>query len=806
MEFFSNILLNEGARDRALEMFLPYFQKRGMDITISQLKQALLAKFVNEAGMHNLSLESNFYLVGVARYYFNGDLTTNKQLNILYPRVKDRFNQEVCQRLDALVEILRNAYVDSVGTKWEQPEDFGKLSIQQLLKKYNAKINKALGIDVKPEVPAEVPQVSQDYTAGKNYTYEILYSYEDAKKYNRATEPGAWCITYGKQHYDGYVKRLKIHYVVFRQNGYENIPRKVTEGFTKRKPHDAYGNSLICVLQSNSSAKPVYITSRWNHGSYMDRTDGTEADHAYTTEEFLNTIGCDSSVLERAFEQWKSNCNSDEIKAKDRTAMRADRLNAMRQLKYAQMMINGGADPFSIQYLRLVPIDKDDERAYYGEGKRNSKGLYWVEVSVNDNESFVTFMDRKRIMFDKFLVSSTSSGMGHNMSGYRHNMTKKYIAFRKADDSFLIYDRMRRQFVDLGGIINFKYGSSQFTSSYDTKGYKYGVVAMSGNQLGLINLETLKPVKARNGSPWFETIVPKGSRSTSNSDYRGHIQMPILSIEGNILRLIYDSASGEEYLFNTRTDSFIDNSGIPEGFVQYPENRTNGLPGWNYIMFVKKGLENQMNPFGDPGCPMIFKNGDNGSIFSIGGKTEFLDFEKEQNVIGFRPVGEEVTYYGDIKANKIITFNGQPVTTKYRSALEYDSISGYYLISQSRWYKVEGDTTSPYYGKVTYGNFFHQVMLYNPYTQDFYHDEKNCVGGDGYLFYWYGGGGWVEPAGVPKNWSGVKGRELAVAKGWLVQIPTAKEVAESQTVKVESRNTITSILREEIEKLIKNIK
>ena len=793
MEIFSNILLNEGARDRALEMFLPYFQKRGMNITISQLKQALLAKFVNEAGMHNLSLESNFYLVGVARYYFNGDLTTNKQLNILYPRVKDRFNPQVCQRLDALVEILRNAYVDSVGTKWEQPEDFGKLTIQQLFKKYNSKINKALGLDVQPEVQAEVPQVSQDYSAGKNYTYEILYSYEDAKKYNRATEPGAWCITYGKQHYDGYIRRLKIHYVVFKQNGYEGIPRKVGPGFTKRKPHDAYGNSLICVLQSNSSAKPVYITSRWNHGSSYDGTSGTEADHAYTTEEFLQVIGCDSSVLERAFEQWKANSDSPENKAKDRIAMRADRLNAMRQLKYAQMMINGGADPFKIEYLRTQSIDK--------ENQGNPKGLFWVEVSVNNEETFVTFMDRKKIMFDKFLVSSTAMGGGHFMSHYRYNMTDKYIAFRKADDSFLIYDRMRRQFVDLGGIINFKYGSSQFTSGYDTKGYKYGIAAMSGNQLALINLETLKPVKARNGSPWFETITANNTRQTSNSDYRGHIQMPIMSIDGNILHLIYDSASGEEYFFNTRTDSFVDNKGMPEDFYPIQTNISKSLPNTNYVMFIRAG-HGKVNSFGTPTCPMMFKNADDGSIFSIKGNTVFLDFEREDDVIGFRPKDEEVVYYGDIKANKIITLNGQPVVTKYRVALQHDSTTGYYEISQSRWYKVE---EGPYKGEVTYGDFYHEVLLYNPYTQDFYHDEKNAVGGNGYLFYVYGGG-YITPPGANNNWSGTSGKENAIVNGWLVKIPSAREMAERQTVKVESRNTITSILREEIEKLIKNIK
>ena len=357
-------LLREGARDRALEQFMPLLQKRGINMSISQLKEFLLNKFVTEGNIHNLSLESNYYLLGVARYYFNGDLTTNKRLNILYRNVTDRFIPEICQRLDALILILRNAYIDSVGTTWEQPEDFGTLSMQQLLRKYNSKINKALGIDTKKEKEEEPeeqqPEINNDYTAGNNYTYEILYSYEDAKKYNLATTPGAWCITYGEQHYNNYIKRNKryggIHYVVFRQNGYEKIPRREERDKWKRgpeglpKPQDTYGNSLICVLQRNDCPEPTFITSRWNHGSGFS----LEADHAYTKEEFLNVIGCDNSVLERAYEQWKQTVGYINEKKKadnseERSVARMERLTVLRGLKYAQMLINGGANPFTLK-------------------------------------------------------------------------------------------------------------------------------------------------------------------------------------------------------------------------------------------------------------------------------------------------------------------------------------------------------------------------------------------------------------------------------------------------------------------------
>ena len=58
-------------------MLLPYvmqLREKGINTNVSQLKQYLLKKFVNEGLMRNLSLGSNFYLAGVARYYFNGDL------------------------------------------------------------------------------------------------------------------------------------------------------------------------------------------------------------------------------------------------------------------------------------------------------------------------------------------------------------------------------------------------------------------------------------------------------------------------------------------------------------------------------------------------------------------------------------------------------------------------------------------------------------------------------------------------------------------------------------------------------------
>ena len=547
------VLLREGARDNALQMFMPLFQKRGIDISISQMKQLLLRKFVNEAGINNLSLSSNYYLLGVARYYFEGKLTTNKELNALNPEVRDVFIHETCERLNVLILILRNAYIDSIGTKFEQPEDFGNLSLEKLLRKYNKKINKALGIDDKKE--KEAPAVSDDYSAGKGYTYEILYSYEDAQKYKMDTFPGSWCITYSPTHYNYYIKDLGIHYVIFRQDGYKNVPRKVGQGFTKSKPHDAYGNSLIAVLQSNKSPEPIYITSRWNHGSGEDGTQGTEADHAYTRDEFLRVIGDSGEVLERAYQQWKANVASGMAeKSKKRIGSNKYRTDSIRATKYAQMLINGGKNPRDIEWLVAfgmvdpkMPVDK----------KMN--GAYVVRVRIADGEaSYITLMDRKRILMDQLFVKAYDIKGRAFFNGFR------VMEIYEDSRPYIIYDTKRHRLFDIDGETRFKAVSyCLIEDAAEKKGYAY--VAISGNQVAMLKLPEMEPVRSSGGSAWFESIVAVDSGFYTNQWGEG-INLPWQCQEG-VMRLVYDSSSGEKYFFNLGSGKFINpHKDVAEGF------------------------------------------------------------------------------------------------------------------------------------------------------------------------------------------------------------------------------------------------
>jgi len=715
-------LLIEGVRDKALERFMPLLQKRGINVSISQLKNILLTKFVNEANIHNLSLHSNFYLLGVAIYYFNGNLTTNKMINILYPRVKDKFIPEICNRLDTLIEILRNSYIDSVGTQWELTEDFGNIPLDKLLRKYNSKINKALGIDVKPKKGVEQPSVSDDYTAGK-YTYEILYSYEDATKYKDATSPGAWCITYGEQHYKGYISRLNIHYVVFARQGYEKVKRQVGKGYTKEKPHDEYGNSLICVLQSNSSPQPIYITSRWNHGSTLDGTSGTEADHAYTTNEFLNIIGCDYSVLERAYEQWKT--NKPKQNSFDRSKAYENKLNALRHIKYIQMLLNGGASVKEV-------YDRYNSMEGFGlsfscfdeDSKNDSKinGTYFLRLKCGEEE-WTTVMDRKKIFFEDLFINKR---VWYNIKDHNN-----FYTLYSYSDPIYIFDKRRHQFLNIDGVTKFKDISSSL--EYLNKDSKYGIVVVNGSQCALIKLDTLKPVRTPRGAVWFEYIGKTlYNMPNSMTDYNRHIRIEYNADSAKLIHLVYDSSAGEHYFYNTVTDSFSNvNSNLPENTeIRGLEDALND----EYVMLYNRD-------FG-----YFYKNIFDNSIFNINGHQYFSNLNGYNGVIKYKLKGEDLYYVYDLETKQNITLNGQPICGKLSDkptlfintnggdynilVIELDEGGRYQTVFPNNYFSTSYYT---YKGTMTNDNpYITKACLYSIPKRKLLHDENN-----NYIFYHY---------------------------------------------------------------------
>lgn len=595
-------ILDESTRDNLLIPYVNMINQNGGNTTVSQLKQYLLAKFVNEANIRNLSLSSNYYLAGVARYYFEGNLTSNRVLNVFNQKQEDVWNREICDRLNALILVLRNHYIDTIGTEFEQPEDFGALPLEKLLKKYNKVINKELGIEDTPKETKPTFKIDRNNKVGNGYTFDIIYSYEEARKYNKATEPGAWCITYGQQHYNAYVRRLNIHYVIFAKDGYENIPRRKGPNWTYKKPQDEYGNSLIALLQSNKDGEPVYITSRWNHGTSKDGTN-CEADHAYTKQEFLNIVGIDDATLQRIFKIWE-NDRKTKNPSLDRKQLSADRLNILRIFKYAQMRINGGdANPFEEYNFRinrvLTNVDRFSQiknEVWNNTDSTKSESLKKqynriikdsiriCEVIINDTPYYF-LMDKNRILFDTIVKQDSPYDLpiNHFYSSEDEYTTpaKNLTNIIRCDvvNGIMLYNTKLHDFITIDGKRKFKFVAQvptwEFSHSPDGTGFYE--VKMTDKQLALVDIKTNKPIKLPNGSCWVECVKYASQRT----HYSQQVYTDFIPSKVGCIEMIYDSSSGEEYFYDIATKSFIN-----------PEN------GVDFINYDKIRIGNLENPFG----------------------------------------------------------------------------------------------------------------------------------------------------------------------------------------------------------------
>lgn len=566
------IILNESKRDDLLLPYVELLNAKGIKCTTGILKKWLLRHLTENGGLRNLSLGSNFYLAGAARYYFNGDLTTNKNLDVFNNgnENNDVWKTDICERLNALILILRNSVVDSIGETFEQPEDFGELPIAKLLRKYGAKINKELGIEtVKKSKNKEdvVDTLNRDASVGNNYTFDILYSFNDAKRYYNATNPGAWCITYGEGHYNSYKRRLGIHYVILRKNGWEDTPRVKGPDWTSQKPQDEYGCSLIALLQSNTNGEPVYITSRWNHGHHSDNSN-CEADHAFTKEEFFQKTGINDNDLQRIFEIWKKDNTEGKRKGSTKNPEeKATALRSLRDLKYRQMRINGGENPdFALidrlhdmsneEYARII---SERKTILLGNGKPSSSIIIY-QVALEGNYYFV-LVDRGKILFETLTPSDSyrqqswwgkTFDYSNNTNGSEYSWLKNAIVYRRGENSFMIYCINYRKFLDIGGVTKFKYLNN--VSKYGTENPVYYEMKLSNNQVALVDILTNKAIRLPNGEYWSESIKWEGKNG-----YYGRTVKPKL-VSGDVKYLVfnYDSAAGTVYFYDTTKHRFMD--------------------------------------------------------------------------------------------------------------------------------------------------------------------------------------------------------------------------------------------------------
>lgn len=603
-------VLEEGKRDNQLLPYLELFnEKTGKNMSLGEFKTMMLRKLSTEGGMHNISLQSNYYLVGAVKYYFQGLLTTTPELGV-YTDSLDDWNQKVCPKLNALILALRNGYIDSIGTTWMEPEDFGEMNLKDLFAKYSKEIKKVLNATKKGGKSEVEPEAPKDYEMNNpNYTYDIIYSFADSSNYEHATSPGAWCITYGNNHLMHYTSRGNGHFVIFRQNGYELIPRKKEpEKWIGNKPQDDYGNSLIAFLQDNNSPGPAnyggapLITSRWNHGY-----DGIycEADRAYTFDEFKRITGVSNQDLAGIYNTWKKNVG---VRSENKKVGKARKVtpDEIRQLKYIQMRINGGEKPEGL--IKVIPSEY--------EGKYNIPSI--AMVKINDTEIYFIFYN-KRIFFETAVVGDF---LRYCTSFNSQSKTLAIFLNENINRHFIINKRTK-DIINIEGQWLFKTVSDVDNVKEEERNGMFVEVKVANKEIALIDYNTGIPLKLPNGHCWFNQICSSDVRYGGVSREHGEVVSTNRLCNG-IYEIIYDLSSGEKYFYSPRAKRFVTlGDGNNKDWYIFPKilikraicmlYSPQGVPRTDFGYFYPGSVDNARQCIYNPDCTpgeIVFKVGD----------------------------------------------------------------------------------------------------------------------------------------------------------------------------------------------------
>lgn len=619
----NNTLVLEGSRDNLLLPYLNQVQQVDPKATLSMLKQYLLRKFVNEGGIGNLSLGSNFYLAGVARYYFNGDLTTNQKLSVFDENVKDEFISDVCQKLNALIAVLRGKYIDSVGETWEQPEDFGTLSITQLLKKYKKPIEKILGVGKEKE--AELPSQGQ---GSDSYSYDIMYNFGDCTKYKDDTSPGSWCITYAEQHYRHYTSQMNGHFVIFLRNGYENEPREVGQNY----PLDSYGTSMLAILQSNNDPSILQVTSRWNHGGQdSPNISYSQADHVINgNSEFTKLTRVDQAKLTEIFNAWKANKGKVGKNAEEKAITK----EAIQLLKYKQILVNSGQDPLAVFNGLIVNanyyVNTDSEDL----SKAFRKSICAVGVRVGESK-FVSFSYKGKIYYD-YLVKVYEFDRNF-LPVIRYvdedkSLIKLNTQVNKSGKS-MFFSLKRKTFIEADGIK--KFSGIYELSKIDNANLAFFNINRTANVL--FDKNTHMPITLPNGR---------------------HIVEQIDEIGDTMLRIVADSAAFDEYILYVPTMTFRDSSKETGG------KEIVNLQYKDYFLTMPRTVSYYASK--------TVEIHDRKGLIAIDGHMHFTTPIKNKNnspILGVR-IGNDI-HFANLDTREFIKYNGKDIVGGYGATIMF---------------------------------------------------------------------------------------------------------------------------------------
>lgn len=546
-------LLVEGTRDKMFQKYADMLTAKGVEITAPQLKDLMRKKLTTEAGMNSMSLPSSYFLSGVTRLYFSGELTDNKRVSLLYPkmRITDRFNYEKCKKLNKIVIDLRNMFIDSEGVEWDVPEDFGDLSLDEIFSRYK-KLLKGLDFSEKPE--------NKIQTNIGNYTFEIIYEHKQLEKYGPYTTPGQWCITQsGNDHYfNYYTKQNNTHFVIFARNGWEKENREVGQTY----PIDSYGTSLLAVQLRNNNGSYFGCTTRWNHGNY-DSPHINNADFAVSFDEFKKITGCGETILENIQTEWVRVFPSFSKKS----PKTKEELEMLRKFKYLAIQIKNGQNP-------LIPgheMFSSLTNLYGEETNKWNKGIKRATITVNGEfDKWSAIMDNGVLKPNTLVHSSSLETLAYERYVFVTDtikMTDDEVAtFRRyvilyldkyRSNKFKLYDRKKHSLVAING-------KTVFDNTYGISNYKNMFIKVGTNQYSILNLETGETLKASTGTDVFELMLDTGSGFSERIKDK-------FGINGNKdIFLVGDSANKECFIYKGDKGEIIDFPTIKPGKQAVP--------------------------------------------------------------------------------------------------------------------------------------------------------------------------------------------------------------------------------------------
>ena len=179
----------------------------------------------------SVRLQQEKFLLGVARFFIDGDLSTNDDFKCT------NFNQ-------TLKLIASDAHVN------EYDNNLNGMSADDL-------INRFAEVRVGELSKRKELMGGKQYHQNREYTIVPINSYEEATKYAKYNE---WCVTYSEDMFDDKTCNGAGRFYFCLRNGFENVPKKVGPN----APLDEYGLSMIAV-SITMEGEPNSITCRWNH-------------------------------------------------------------------------------------------------------------------------------------------------------------------------------------------------------------------------------------------------------------------------------------------------------------------------------------------------------------------------------------------------------------------------------------------------------------------------------------------------------------------------------------------------------------